>query len=94
MTKEDYESLVPYRESIMKAYKQSFLRMSSSDFEKVAVIYDKVTGKPLTRSQRNCNTCRLNALRKLGEEMETYERGKERKSRKKKMDNGEIGEVD
>ena len=88
MTKEDYESLVPYRESIMKAWKQSFLRMSSGDFEKVAEIYDRVTGKPLTRSQKNCNTCRLNALRKLGEEMETYERGKEKKSRKKKMDNG------
>lgn len=88
MTKEDYESLLPFRDSIMKAYKQSFLRMSSGDFEKVAVIYDRVTGKPLTRSQKNCNTCRLNALRKLGEEMETYERGKERKSRKKKMDNG------
>jgi len=62
--------------------------MSSADFQKVAVIYDEVF-QPLNNRQKGCNTCRLNALRKLGELYDNYTKDqeeKEKKTRKKKLE--------
>lgn len=72
MTKEQYEKLQPYEKNIKNAVKNSFVHMTSSEFEKVAVIYAEIFNQQLTRSQRNCNTCRLNALKKLGEAYNAY----------------------
>ena len=82
MTKEQFEKLEPYKEDIMRAYKNSFVHMSGADFNKVAGIYAEITGKGLTKSQMNCNTCRLNALRKLGEMYSTYTESQEQKVKK------------
>lgn len=72
MTKEQYEKLVPYERTLMNAFKNNFVYMTSTDFSKVADIYAEVFSKPLTKSQMGCNTCRLNALKKLGEEYTKY----------------------
>lgn len=72
LTKEQYERLTPYKQQLRSAYKNSFLHMSGTDFNKVAEIYNEVYDKPLTRSQMNCNTCRLNSLKKLGQLYEEY----------------------
>ena len=84
LTKEQYEKLVPYEKHLKAAYKNSFVHMSGSDFEKVADIYAGITGTPLRKSQMNCNTCRLNTLRKLGELYTQYTEDEERKEEKKK----------
>lgn len=68
MTKEQFEQLQPWEKTIMNAYKNSFVHMSGSDFLKVANIYAEVYGHTLTKSQMNCNTCRLNALKRLGKD--------------------------
>ena len=62
MTKEQFEKLKPYEETIMNAFKRSFVHMPGTEFIKVAEIYAEIFGTPLTKSQMSCNTCRLNAL--------------------------------
>lgn len=88
LTKAQYEALKPYEKDIKSAYKNSFLRMIGSDFLKVAEIYADIFGQELTKSQKNCNTCRLNALKKLGELYINYETEpkKEAKPRRKKLE--------
>ena len=94
LTKEEYESLKPYEKNLKAAYKHSYVHMTGEDFSKVAVLYAEIMGEALTKSQMGCNTCRLNALRKLGELYDNYEKkleAKETKKRPKKLDkeNGE-----
>ena len=86
ITKEQYEKLIPWEKDILAAYKNSFVHMQGSDFLKVAEIYKEITGTALTRSQMGCNTCRLNALRKLGEMYSNYnEEPEKKKGRPKKL---------
>lgn len=88
LTKVQYEALKPYEKNILNAYNNSFVHMLASDFSKVAELYADITGEPLTKSQMGCNTCRLNALRKLGEAYSRYgekEKVKTKSGRPKKL---------
>lgn len=87
LTKEQYESLKPYAKHIISAYKNSFLHMSGTDFLKVAELYNDIFGETISKAKMSCNTCRLNALRKLGELYVAYE-AKE-KAQKETADNQE-----
>lgn len=92
LTKEQYELLKPWERDITNAYKNQFVHMSGNDFQKIHNIYEKIFGEPLTKSQMGCNTCRLNALRKLGEAYVTYTKDNKEKSprgRKPKLTDGE-----
>lgn len=72
MTQEQFEKLIEFEAPITNAYKNSFLHLPASEFNKIAAIYDEIYEKPLTKSQRNCNTCRLNALKRLGMDYWNY----------------------
>lgn len=86
LTKKQYEDLKPYEEKIIAAFKQNFVHMSGSDFRNVEAIYKEINGgKGLNPSQMNCNTCRLNVLRKLGELYSRYGEEK-KKTRSKKLE--------
>lgn len=92
LTKEQYEKLTPYADKLKSAYKNSFARMSTKEFQSVADIYAEIAGKPLRNSQMNCNTCRLNTLRFLGELYLNYTEEEQAKKAKKpgrprKLDN-------
>lgn len=84
LTKKQYEELTPYKDQLKAAYKNSYVHMSGTDFIKVAEIYKEVFENPLTKGQMGCNTCRLNALRKLGELYENYTEEQEKKKAEKK----------
>lgn len=95
LTKEQYEALKPYERNLRNAASKSFVHMTGEDFEKVVKIYTEVFGETLTKSQMSCNTCRLNALRKLGElyvnhgkKTETKENKKAGRPRKLEMEDG------
>lgn len=89
LTKENYEKLKPYERHLVSAYKNSFVHMSGSDFQVVAGIYKDVYGESLTRSQMNCNSCRLSTLRKLGELYSKYtEKETEKETEKKETKRG------
>lgn len=86
LTKEQYEKLTPWKDALHRAYKSSFVHMSGTDFQKVAVIYNEIY-PPLRKGQMGCNTCRLNALKKLGELYANYteeEKKQEEKEEEKK----------
>lgn len=93
LTKKQYDDLTPYKDQLKAAYKNSYVHMSGLEFLKVAEIYKEVFENPLSKTQMGCNTCRLNALRKLGELYENYtaelKEKKEQKKKTKKLDKTE-----
>lgn len=84
LTKKQYDALTPYKDQLRAAYKNSYVHMGGNEFLKVAEIYKEVFENPLTKGQMGCNTCRLNALRKLGELYENYTEEQEKKKAEKK----------
>ena len=88
LTQEQFEKLQPYEKDLMNAYKKSFVHVSGTDFLKIAQIYDEVFEQPLTTQQKGCNTCRLNALRKLGELYVMYQKEDTKKEEKKDTKKG------
>ena len=101
LTEEQYEKLKPYEKDLRNAYKNSFVHMGGADFNVVADIYDQVADKPLSKSQRSCNACRLRALKQLGEAYENHEKGKAEAEKKKtnrgrprKLSDDRSGEVE
>lgn len=83
LTKEQYDALTPYKDALRSAYKNSFVRINSADFNAVATIYNQLF-PPLRKSQMACNTCRLNSMKKLGELYESYEQTEEKKEKKER----------
>lgn len=65
MTDEQYKTLEKYENVFNAAINNNFLRVSHEDFTIIAAVYDKLF-TPLRPTQRNCNTCRLNALKSIG----------------------------
>ena len=65
MTEEQYKVLEKYDSQLNAALNSSFLRLTPNEFNEVAAVYDQLF-TPLRKSQRACNTCRLNALKTLG----------------------------
>lgn len=72
MTQESYEKLIEYDKVLTNAVRCDFIHLSSLEFCKIAVIYKEVFGEELTPRQKNCNTCRLNAIKKIGAEYFAY----------------------
>ena len=65
MTEEQYKVLEKFEQTLNAALNSNFVRMSPNDFNEVAAVYDQLF-TPLRKTQRACNTCRLNALKALG----------------------------
>lgn len=66
MKKENIEKLQPFEQKLRYAVKQNFMSMASGEFSQLMDIYEDEYGTSLTQAQRNCSTCRLNALKRLG----------------------------
>lgn len=82
MTQEQFEKLKPWEKVLNNAVRCDFIHLSATEFNKIAEIYEEVLGEKLTVRQRNCNTCRLNALKKLGAEFIAY-RDRDQKPKRK-----------
>ena len=87
MTEEQYKTLEKYESVFTAAINNNFLRVSHEDFNIIAAIYDKIF-IPLRPSQRNCNTCRLNALKAIGR---AYFGEKEKRAADEKKDKEKSG---
>lgn len=90
LTKEQIEELKPHGEQLIKAYKNMFIHVSGGEFAEIMKTYNQVF-EPLNRNQMNCNTCRLNALKKLGElyskSITPPEKKESKRGRPKKLEN-------
>ena len=87
MTQEQFEKLEKYESSLNNAVKNSFLHLPAGDFAVIAGIYNEVFDKPLNKAQMNCNTCRLNALKKLGAEYFSFKADIDSEGEPKKKSN-------
>lgn len=68
INKEIYTKLKDHEKVLKNAVNLDFVHLSSTEFKMFAEIYTEVFGVSLTRSQMNCNSCRLKALKDLGKE--------------------------
>lgn len=72
MTKEIYERLKEYENILKYAISMDYLRVTPDVFKVLAEIYKDYTGKALTRSQMNCNSCRIKAIKEIGKAYYAY----------------------
>jgi hypothetical protein len=66
MTIEQFEKCKDFEQQFRWAVNSNFLHMSNTEFNKIAALYLEVFGEALTRNQMTCNTCRLKAMQRLG----------------------------
>lgn len=66
MTQELYEKCKQYEQNFRWAINSNFVHMTAGEFAKVAVLYREAFAEEI--KNLNCNTCRLNALKRLGTE--------------------------
>ncbi len=88
MTKEQFNKLQPYEQQLLWAIKSNFIHMSSGEFGAIAEIYKELYNETITRTQSACNTCRLKALKRIGNDYfkkkeEIEERAKKAEEKKK-----------
>lgn len=68
MKKELFETLSKYEKELNYAVKLNFMHLGNGDFNTLMEVYKELYGSTLNRSQMNCSTCRLGALKKLGQD--------------------------
>lgn len=64
--KDTLSSLAKFETSFRYAIKSNFVSIKTSEFGEFVTLYNQFF-TPLKQSQMSCNTCRLNAMKKLGE---------------------------
>lgn len=68
MKQEQYLQLLPLEKQLKSAKESSYARLSAKEFDSFCDTYKDIFGKELTRNEKNCNTCRLKALKKVADE--------------------------
>lgn len=66
MDKQLYERAKEFENIFRNAIKMDFLRVTPDVMTVILEIHGEVFGKPLTKSQRQCNSCKLKAIKELG----------------------------
>lgn len=57
--------LEQWSEVFRKAVNFDFIHLSASEFQTIASLYTEFIGKQITKSQMNCNSCRLKVVKEL-----------------------------
>lgn len=87
MDKELMDKLLQWEDVLNKAVNLSFIHLSNSEFQSIYNLYKEATGKVLTKSQLNCNSCRLRSIQELGKlYFKAKEENKPKRGRPKKID--------
>lgn len=80
MKKELYDKAKEFENIFKYALKMDFLRVTPEVFNEIMKIYEEHFGKKLSKSQKQCNTCRLKAIKEIGRVyFEEQEKQKEQK---------------
>ena len=72
MKNDIYLKLLPIERQLESAIKSNYARLSSAEFEEFCNTYKEQYGVELTRNEKNCNICRLKALRLAGADFFAY----------------------
>ena len=73
MKNEQYLDLLPIERQLKSAQDSNYARLSATEFEKFCSIYGALYGVALTRNEKNCNVCRLKALKKVAKDYFEYQ---------------------
>lgn len=65
MTKEQREVLQPYETRLDLLLKADFCRFSQLELDRIFAIYKEMYGTAITKSQMNCSSCKLRALKRI-----------------------------
>ena len=87
MTKEIYNLLIEWESVLYNAYKINFVHLNNIEFKELKEIYEKYTNKTVTKSQINCNSCRVKIVKKLATDYFSYKNKELEKATKKKKTN-------
>lgn len=88
MTKEQYKKLVQYEQELRYAYKLSFMSMSRGKFNEIMEVYNEIW-EPLSPRQANCGTCRLKAMKRIGEAYFNFQQEMAKEAKEERMADGE-----
>ena len=66
MKKELYDKAKEFENIFKYALKMDFLRVTPEVFNEIMKIYEEHFQKKLSKSQKQCNTCRLKAIKEIG----------------------------
>lgn len=65
MTNEQIVKCSQFDKEFKWATRSNFVHMSNREFSVIAALYKDVFGEALSKTQMTCNTCRLNAIKRL-----------------------------
>lgn len=95
MKKELYDKAKEFENIFKYALKMDFLRVTPEVFNEIMKIYEEHFGKKLSKSQKQCNTCRLKAIKEIGrvyfEEQEKQKEQKEQEEQPPKSEGKKRG---
>lgn len=73
MKNDIYIKLNPIERQLRSAQDSNYARLSAAQFEEFCSIYKEQYGIELTKNERNCNICRLKALKKMAKDYFEYQ---------------------
>lgn len=92
MNTELYNKAKEFENIFRYALKMDFLRVTPEVFDSIMKIYEEQFGKKLSKSQKQCNSCRLKAIKELGrvyfEEQQKQKKEEEKKEEQKPKSEG------
>lgn len=68
MTKEIYSKLIKWDSTLLNAHKLNFVHLTNSEFVELKKIYEEYKNKEVTKSQLNCNSCRVKIVKELAKD--------------------------
>ena len=68
-----YFQLKPIERQLRSALDSNYARLSAREFENFCDTYKAHYDKPLTNNEKNCNNCRLKALKRIAEDYFEYQ---------------------
>lgn len=89
MTKIQHSALEPLEHILGTAYKSDYARVSPSEWKIISDVYRELFGVALTKSQENCSTCRLNAIKRIAKEYFNYKPAGRKTQSKVDSNNGQ-----
>lgn len=65
MDKNIYNELKKWDSTLYNAFRIDFVHLNNTEFRELAEYYKKVFNKEITKSQYNCNSCRVRIVKEL-----------------------------
>lgn len=73
MKNDIYLKLNPIEKQLKSVLLSNYARLSANEFDEFCSVYKQHYGEELSRSERNCNVCRLKALKRIANDYFQYQ---------------------